>query len=35
MARFDYEGYLIDPNDWDETLAEELARREKLWGEGR
>ena len=26
----DDEGYLIDPADWDEAVAEELARRENL-----
>lgn len=29
-VQFDDEGYLIDPNDWSEDLARELARRDNL-----
>lgn len=29
-VRIDDEGYLVDPADWNETVAEELARREGL-----
>ncbi len=27
---FDEEGYLVDPADWNEAVAEELARRERI-----
>lgn len=30
MFRTDGEGYLVDPADWGEEVAEELARRENL-----
>ncbi|MEW6687635.1 MAG: TusE/DsrC/DsvC family sulfur relay protein [Pseudomonadota bacterium] len=30
MATLDEEGYLVDPADWSEGLAEELARRERI-----
>jgi tRNA 2-thiouridine synthesizing protein E len=30
MATLDEEGYLVDPADWNEQLAEELARKEHI-----
>ena len=30
MARFDEEGYLVDPADWNEALAVALAQREGI-----
>jgi tRNA 2-thiouridine synthesizing protein E len=30
MATLDEEGYLVDPADWNERLAEELARKEQI-----
>ncbi len=30
MTMLDEEGYLVDPADWNEALAEDLARRERI-----
>lgn len=30
MATLDEEGYLLDPADWTESLAEDIARRERI-----
>jgi tRNA 2-thiouridine synthesizing protein E len=30
MARFDEEGYLVDPGDWNDEIAEALARQEGI-----
>ncbi len=30
MLRVDGEGYLVDPADWNEQVAEELARQERI-----
>ena len=30
MATLDEEGYLVDPGDWNEGVAEDLARRERI-----
>jgi tRNA 2-thiouridine synthesizing protein E len=30
MTTLDEEGYLVDPADWNEAIAEELARKERI-----